>query len=217
MVHRPGAAHDVHAEKRFQLAAELSRRVLLHMPDVPDRSGLPVRSGDDERSAARKDALEFPQHRGDLGDMLDHIRQNDEGKLCIAEWNEACRYVTELQISQSGSRRHAVGLPNSALLIVNTGDVGARIALGDEIRKVAVATPDIQDPGRSRRNATKHTAIPSDQRSIVPPVQRAALGPVVGPVVTYLSNVACIRSPGCWWAGAELLPTTQRPISVTSL
>src|SRR4051794_13806818 len=89
MVHRPGAAHDVHAEERFQLAAELSWRVLLLMPDVPDRSRLPVRSGDDERSAARKDALEFPQHRGDLGNMLDHIRQNDDAELRIAEWNEA--------------------------------------------------------------------------------------------------------------------------------
>ena len=73
----------------------------------------------------------------------------------------------------------AVGLPNSALLIINTGDVGVRIALGDEIREVTVATPDIQDPGRSHRNAAKHTAVPSD-RGIVPPVQRAALGPVVG-------------------------------------
>src|SRR5262249_5490651 len=45
MPHGPGAAYRVHAKERFELAAELSRRVFLHVPDIPDRARLPVRRG----------------------------------------------------------------------------------------------------------------------------------------------------------------------------
>src|SRR5262245_52190129 len=60
MLHGPGAAYGVHVKERFELVTELSRRVFLHVPDIPDRARLPVRRGDDEHAAACKQALEFP-------------------------------------------------------------------------------------------------------------------------------------------------------------
>src|SRR5262245_60897582 len=35
MLHGPGAGYGVHVEERFEFATELSRRVFLHVPNIP--------------------------------------------------------------------------------------------------------------------------------------------------------------------------------------